>query len=340
MSETVNSLDSEKLEQNISTGIEQVERLLEDSLSGSRRGVIDDLAVHLCKAGGKRIRPALVLLCAHLGSSGINSQVLKAAVVVELTHLATLYHDDVMDSAPTRRGVESAHMLWGNNRAILAGDLVFAKASSLCAELGTESVRQHAVTFERLCDGQLNETFGPLAEDNRVDFYIQVLADKTGSLVAQAARFGAMHGGASAEEAEMVSQFGEKVGVAFQLADDVIDLASDGEVSGKTPGTDLREGVDTMPTLLLREADKAGKLADDPLGKEIMAALSSGRLGEDEELVQKTISALREHWVLEHTRELARSWANEAKEAISGLPDTVVKQALLDFADNLVQRMA
>ena len=156
------------------------------------------------------MRPLLTLVCAQLGEPerALDEQVITAATAVELTHLASLYHDDVMDSAPTRRGVPSAQHLWGNNRAILAGDILFARASLLVASLGPEMVAHHARTFERLCEGQLNETFGPTDGADRVDFYLQVLADKTGSLVSTAASFGALLSGAGQLMADVVSDFG------------------------------------------------------------------------------------------------------------------------------------
>ncbi len=183
---------------------------------------------------------------------------LDAAVVVELTHLATLYHDDVMDSAPTRRGAPAAHEVWGNSVAILTGDLLFARASAVVAGLGPQAVRIQAETFERLCLGQLHETVGPGEDDDAIEFYLQVLADKTGSLIATSARFGAMFAGCEPTVVQQVTRYGELAGVAFQLADDVIDLRSDAATTGKTPGTDLREGVATMPVLLLRRRVAAG----------------------------------------------------------------------------------
>lgn len=327
-----------ELQKNISTGLAEVENILDASLQGSRR-LIDTIAKHLSSAGGKRMRPALVLLCAHLGKDGITEAVKKAAVVVELTHLATLYHDDVMDSAPTRRGSPAVHKIWGNKAAILAGDLLFARASQICSDLGIEAVRQHAFTFDRLCRGQLNETFGPDNSDDPVDFYIQVLADKTGSLVAQAARFGAELSGADSNVGDIVYKFGDQVGVAFQLADDVIDLASDREVSGKTPGTDLKEGVETMPTLLLRQAYAKGELENDSNGLEIIDLLENGDMT-NPDIVNRTVSLLRQHPVLEETRHLAFQWCDRARNSIAELPDSIVTVALNEFADTLVARIS
>ena len=267
------------------------------------------------------MRPLLTLVCAQLGERALDEQVITAATAVELTHLASLYHDDVMDSAPTRRGVPSAQHLWGNNRAILAGDILFARASLLVASLGPEMVAHHARTFE---DGA-----------DRVDFYLQVLADKTGSLVSTAASFGALLSGAGKLMADVVSDFGEKVGVAFQIADDVLDLASSGEQSGKTPGTDLREGVDTLPVLLLRRREAAGTI--DEVGARILRELT-GDLSSDEALAS-VVEQLRSHDVLEETRELARTWANDAVATLAPLPKGEAKTALEAFANLMVDRL-
>ena len=325
------------LEARITPGLETVEAQLRDAVTGSR-DLVDELTAHLSLAGGKRIRPLLTLVCAQLGTpkDALSAPVIDAATAMELTHLASLYHDDVMDSAPTRRGVPSAQHVWGNNRAILAGDVLFARASSLIARLGSESVAYHARTFERLCIGQLNETFGPEAGEDRVDFYLQVLADKTGSLVSAAAHFGATHGGAGSDVARVVADFGERIGVAFQIADDVLDLVSSGETSGKTPGTDLREGVDTLPVLLLRRREQAGMI--DVEGQQILSALA-GDLSSDEALAC-VVGRLRAHDVLEETRELARTWAHEAIDCLEPLPQGEPRTALVAFAHLMVDRLA
>lgn len=291
---------------------------------------------HLAQAGGKRMRPALVLIAAHL-SEGVNDAVERAAIGVELTHLATLYHDDVMDSAQMRRGAPAAHEVWGNSAAILTGDLLFARASQVVASLGAEAVRIHAETFERLCIGQLNETLGPQAGDDPVDHYISVLADKTGSLIATSARYGAMFGGADPAVVGMLAAYGEKVGVAFQLADDVIDLASDADTTGKTPGTDLREGVDTMPILLLRQADSAGTL--DSAGRDILNQLASNDLAADDPLAT-VVAQLRAHSVIDQARQMAQRWVDDAVAELAELPDGEVKDALTEFAHLIVNRMA
>lgn len=331
-------LNVPELEARLTAGLESVEVALSASVSGSR-DLIDDLTRHLSQAGGKRMRPVLTLVCAHLADPDQwdlrAEKVTTAATAIELTHLASLYHDDVMDSAPTRRGVPSAQHQWGNNRAILAGDILFARASVLIAQLGPETVERHAHTFERLCIGQLNETFGPAEDNDPVDFHLGVLADKTGSLIAAAAHFGAWHGGAGNEVAETVHRFGEKVGVAFQIADDVIDIVAEG-TSGKTPGTDLREGVDTLPTLLLKRRLVDGTI--DVAGEAILAQLGSD-LSSDEAL-RDLVLAMRKHDVVDETRELARSWAADATAELEALEPSQARTALEHFATLMVDRLA
>ncbi|WP_234996373.1 polyprenyl synthetase family protein [Demequina sp. NBRC 110054] len=334
-------LQTSALQESLTPRLELIEERLRDAVAQSDR-LADATSRHLVDAGGKRLRPMLVLLASQLGE-GARPEVLDAAVVCELTHLATLYHDDVMDSAPTRRGAPSAHEVWGNSVAILTGDLLFARASVVVAGLGPEAVRLQAATFERLCLGQLHETVGPAEGDDPVEHYIQVLADKTGSLVAMSARFGAMFAGCAPSLVKQVTEYGELAGVAFQLADDVLDIRSDTEVSGKTPGTDLREGVDTMPTLLLRRRVEAG--VSDEVSKEehaadvLLLADIDGDLSSDEVLAS-VVDRLRAHPVVDETAALAHDWAARSKAAIDGLPEGEVKDALIAFADALVARAA
>ncbi|MGC4176063.1 polyprenyl synthetase family protein [Demequina sp.] len=321
------------LDEALQSRLALVEERLRDAVSQSDR-LADATSRHLVNAGGKRLRPALALLTAHLGDAS-RPEVVDAAVVVELTHLATLYHDDVMDSAPTRRGAPAAHEVWGNSVAILTGDLLFARASAVVAGLGPQAVRIQAETFERLCLGQLHETVGPSADDDAIEFYLQVLADKTGSLIATSARFGAMFAGCAPAVVQQVTRYGELAGVAFQLADDVIDVRSDAATTGKTPGTDLREGVATMPVLLLRRRVASGGSAED---SDLLAAID-GDLSSDEALAA-VVAWLSTHPVVDETAALAAQWAARAKEAIAMLPEGDVKASLIDFADSLVARTA
>jgi heptaprenyl diphosphate synthase len=311
------------------TGVD--EALLEAVASADK--LADGASRHLIDAGGKRFRPLLTLLTAELGD-GAAPGVVDAAVVVELTQVASLYHDDVMDSAPMRRGAPSAHMVWGNSVAILVGDMLFARASARVAELGPEAVILQSRTFERMCLGQLHETMGPDAGEDEVAHYLQVLSDKTASLLSASARLGAMLAGAPKEQIEAVGAFGEKVGVAFQLADDVLDVASSGATSGKTPGTDLREHVPTMPVLLLRQHLASDAATDED--RELLATLD-GDLSSDEAL-DAALERLRKHAVLAETRKLAVRWARAASAELAPLPEGPVKESLEQFAQVLADR--
>lgn len=321
----------DQLATDIAAQLVDVEERLRASVATSD-DMVSWTARHLMDAGGKRVRPMLVLLASALGDIH-REEVLDAAVLVELTHLASLYHDDVMDSAATRRGTDSAHLLWGNNVAILTGDFLFARASALSARIGPEAVRLHSHTFERLCLGQLHETVGPKDGEDPFEHYISVLADKTASLLSLAGQLGASLSGAPAGTAEVLQRYGEKIGVAFQLTDDVLDLGSDAQTSGKTPGIDLREGVATMPTLLIR---RRAASSPDPRTQEIIARLD-GDLSSDEALDQLVLM-LREDPALEATRALAQRTADEAVNILSELPDGDVRHALVTFTRTLVER--
>jgi heptaprenyl diphosphate synthase len=312
----------------LESGLETVEAAL--SLAVSHTDPIASVtARHLSDAGGKRIRPTLVLLASQLGQAN-TQQVIDASVVVELTHLATLYHDDVMDDAPMRRGVPTAHEIWGNSVAILTGDLLFARASQVVSKLGEKALTLQADTFERLCLGQLHETVGPQPNEDPVAHYIQVLADKTGSLIAAAAELGVMFSEAPDEFREPMRVYGEKIGVAFQLIDDVIDIQSDGETSGKTPGTDLLAGVPTLPILLLRK--------DAETNAESRRLVESIDAGLTPESLPAVVVALREHPATQQAYQEAKDWANQAIAALAPLPEGPVKQALAVFAQAVVDR--
>src|ERR671921_1301868 len=216
---------------------------------------ITEAARHLLHAGGKRFRPLLTLLAAETGDASRDG-VITAACVVELTHLASLYHDDVMDEADLRRGAESANSRWDNHVAILTGDFLFSKSSELTATLGADAVRIQAETFTRLVEGQILETVKPQAGADPLEHYLDVVAGKTGSLIATSARYGARFGGATSEIEEALTAYGDIVGTAFQLSDDILDVSSDSGESGKTPGTDLREGVPTLPVLMAQASTR------------------------------------------------------------------------------------
>lgn len=315
------------LDKRISVGLASVEELLNASTRSSRE-FITATAGHLVAAGGKRFRPLLTLMAAEFGDPEA-AGVVPAAAVVELTHLATLYHDDVMDEAAMRRGAPSANARWDNSIAILTGDFLFAKASQILADLGPEAVRLQAETFERLVTGQINECVGPQPGEAAIDHYLQVLMDKTGSLIATSARFGALLSGAPGPVVELLTGFGETFGVAFQLSDDVLDIASESEQSGKTPGTDLREGVPTLPTLY-------ALASTDPESARLRELLSGPIT--DDALVDEVLAALRVHPALDQARATVARYAEEARQLLAALPELPAKAALLALCDVVVSR--
>ncbi|PJJ70932.1 heptaprenyl diphosphate synthase [Diaminobutyricimonas aerilata] len=304
----------------------------------------DDLADvtsrYLLEAGGKRVRPVLTLLTAQLGE-GNNPDVIVAAQTVEITHLASLYHDDVMDEAELRRGVPSAQNVWGNSVAILTGDLLFARASVLISSLGERAIAMHAATFERLVLGQLHETIGPRDGEDPIEHYLQVLADKTGSLIATAAEVGLVFSNAPEEYRAPLSAFGERIGVAFQLVDDIIDLSARTDETGKTAGTDLLAGVSTLPLLYLRRAavddDEAAALLAS-IEAEVDAAFAGDPDAPPSVAFQEAVARLREHPVTAATLAEAHRWARDAVDALAPLPDGPVKKALTRFAESIVER--
>jgi heptaprenyl diphosphate synthase len=318
---------SSLLAEDITAALAKVEVLLNSHIKG-RYPLLEETSYHLVAAGGKRLRPLLTLICSHLGDP-TRREVIDAAVVCELTHLATLYHDDVMDEAPLRRGVESANSRWGNTVAILTGDYLFAKASALLADLGPEAVRLQAHTFERLVIGQIMETQGPSGGQDPIEHYLQVISDKTASLISTSARYGALLSGASAQIVDTVTTFGEEIGIAFQLADDVIDISSDSDRSGKTPGTDLREGVPTFVTLNVMKSTN-------PADRELQALLK-GPI-ESEIVVEEVLVALRSHPALAESQAQLFHYANKARLALGPLPTGDATAALFSLCETVIDR--
>lgn len=309
--------------------LDNVEQMLRESVK-SHYPLVTETSHHLVMAGGKRFRPMLVLLAAEFGDWE-SADVLAAAVVVELTHLATLYHDDVMDEATLRRGVPSANSRWGNSVAILSGDFLFSRASSILADLGPEAVRIQARTFERLVIGQLKESVGPLEGADRVAHHLEVVEDKTGSLIATSGRFGAMFAGCDEAIVETLTLFGERIGVAFQLADDLVDLTSSDGESGKTQGRDLREGVQTLPVLLA--------LASDEPADARLRELLAGPLPDDADHAE-ALELLLAHPAMAQARAEARAWADAARATLAKLPDIPARRALERLCDYVVTRTA
>ena len=313
------------LEKSVRVGLDTVESALRDAVESSDE-FVTETARHLVEAGGKRFRPMVSVLAAHFGDAA-RPEVVPAAVVCEITHLATLYHDDVMDEASVRRGAESANARWDNTVAILTGDFLFSRASNILADLGPWAVRLQARTFERLVIGQIRETVGPRPGADPIEHYLGVLADKTGSLIATAAEFGAHFAGAGHDVVDRLRTFGEQIGVAFQLSDDILDIASDSAQSGKTPGIDLREGVATLPVLYALRSSSDDRLR----------SLVSHPLPDDAEHAE-ALRLLRASSALDEARATLRSYADTARETLAELPDVPARAAFAALTELVIAR--
>jgi heptaprenyl diphosphate synthase len=301
------------------------ERLAESALADTE--FVTVAAQHTIRAGGKRFRPLLVVLAGLLAENVDEDALVRAALVMELTHVASLYHDDVMDEAELRRGAPTANLRWDNTVAILVGDFLFSRASSIVATLGTEYVQLQAATFARLVQGQIAETRGPLDGEELLDHYLRVLEDKTGSLIAASAIFGGMVAGVGEPVLKALAAYGEEIGVVFQLSDDIIDIASDS--SGKTPGTDLRAGVPTLPILLARRST-------DPADARLLALLDAD-LSSDADLTE-ALALMRAHPAMAEAREEIHRRAEVARGHLAPLPEGAAKQALAALCDGVISR--
>ena len=327
------SVDPSAFETWVADRLEQIERRLLD-VTTADTAFVSEAAQHNIRAGGKRFRPLLVLLgacCGDVASDQVDTEAVdRAALVVELTHVGSLYHDDVMDEAELRRGAPSANHRWSNSVAILTGDLLFARASEIVADLGPDYVRLQAQTFSRLVQGQLAETVGPADDDDPITHYLRVVSDKTGALINTSALFGAKVAGAPESVQRALAAYGEEIGAVFQLSDDIIDVTSD--ETGKTPGTDLREGVPTLPTLLVR------RHADPVADAELLALLDADLT--DDAALDRTIQLLRAHPAIELARTEIQRRAEVARGHLAAVPDGPARAALDALCETVVTRTA
>lgn len=319
-------IDDPALAESISSGMARVEELLHESVR-SEFDFATRTSLHLVDAGGKRFRPLFALLAAHFADPSPD-EVITSAAVVEMVHLATLYHDDVMDEATMRRGATSANMRWDNSVAILTGDFLMAHASRLVADLGADAVRRMATTFEALVTGQLRETIGVGEGQDPEEHYLQVIYEKTGSLIATSGRFGATAAGATPEQVAALESIGKSIGIAFQISDDVIDIASAATDSGKTPGTDLREGVLTLPMIYARDAADTDPRLLELLGQP---------LSSDDD-VSEALKLLRESSGLRRARAKLDEYAQESRAVLAELPACSARDALEALVHYVVAR--
>ncbi|MGH3432244.1 MAG: polyprenyl synthetase family protein [Thermocrispum sp.] len=317
------------LEARVRAGLAEVEQRLTECAQ-SEAPFVTEAARHLIDAGGKRFRPVLVMIGAEFGDPAADG-VVTSAVGVELTHLASLYHDDVMDEADLRRGADSANARWDNTVAILTGDFLFAQASKVIADLGPEAVLIQAQTFARLVEGQVRETVGPQPGEQMLDHYLRVVADKTGALISTSPRYGALLSGADPRAVEVLTEYGERIGTAFQLSDDVIDVTSD--QTGKTPGTDLREGVPTLPVIIARQST-------DPADARLLDLLGDDADLSDDDRLAEALKLLRAHPAIDQARAVVADHADAARSLLAELPAGPARDALAGLCDLVVHRTA
>ena len=309
----------------VADGLARVEAVLEREMA-SEFDFVTEAASHLMHAGGKRFRPLFTLVAAGVGPRPESAEVVIASAVVELIHLATLYHDDVMDEADLRRGAKSANARWDNSIAILTGDFLFAHASRLVADLGPEAVRIIANTFAELVTGQTRETVGPRPGADPIAHHLTVLDEKTAALIDTCARYAGMFSGATEVETAALRRFGRAVGIGFQISDDIIDITSD--ESGKTPGTDLREGVPTLPVFYT--------LAD-PSSDPRLIELVSGPIHSESELAE-AVGLLRDSAGLAQARAKLDAYADTALAELGGLAASASRDALVSLTHFVVAR--
>jgi heptaprenyl diphosphate synthase len=313
--------------------LDAVEAKLHEQVRSSH-AFVDEAARYLIAAGGKRFRPLLVALTGHLGDP-TRSELVDAGVIVELVHLATLYHDDVIDEAAARRGTPSANSRWDNTVAILTGDYLFARASDLSADLGVDVTRIMARTLAALCEGEIREAQASIGAsvpdvpvvDPTLEHYLEVVSGKTASLIETSCRYGALLSGVDEDGVAAAARYGWNVGMAFQLSDDVLDIASDHEESGKTPGTDLKEGVRTLPVLHALAADPDGELA----------SLLDGGAPSDGE-VARALQLLRSSDALDRARLDAAGYVRAAVDELDRFGDRPVVAALTRLAEYALDR--
>jgi len=314
------------LESDIRARLAEVEKALAEAVR-MEPGMLEETSKYLLNAGGKRFRPMLVLVCGHFGNPE-DPRLITASVALELTHLASLYHDDVIDEGDSRRGIPSANARWDNTVAILTGDFLFARASEIMSELGNEPTRLLAKTIATLCDGQIREVSLAGRTDQTIDFYMGTIKRKTSALIATAARIGGLMSDAPAEYLDTLEGFGDEVGTAFQLSDDIMDLTVSSEVLGKEPGVDMKEGVYTLPVL---DALTIGEDAD-----ELSKLLSAGPPEGDR--LARALEIVRNEGSLSRSRKVVAGSVDHAVELLGQLPQGPAASALVQLSEFLATR--
>lgn len=315
------------LEADIRARLDQVEQALEKSVRVESSGLLSETSSYLIAAGGKRFRAMLVLLAGYFGDPS-DPRLIGGSVSIELVHLATLYHDDVIDEADARRGAPSANTRWDNTVAILSGDFLFARASEISTELGADVCRLLARTIAILCDGQIREVDSSAKVEQPESNYLEIIRRKTASLIATSCRLGGMLSDATPEHTDILEEFGDALGMAFQLSDDIMDITATQLELGKEPGSDLRLGVYTAPVL--------HALAHDEHREELARILGHGP--PDGELLDRALQIVRGGGSIDHARRAVTAEVGRAIGLARRLPPGPAKHALEQLARFLAAR--
>ena len=312
------------------TDLSRVEEALREAAK-TDDDFLTEVASHLIPAGGKRLRPAFLIASALAldpagdASDRLTEEMVRGGVAVELVHLGSLYHDDVMDEAETRRGIEAVNHRWGNLTAILAGDFLLAKASELAASLGTEVAELLAATIGRLCEGQVRELQLIYDVTRNEEQYLQAIAGKTAELYATSCRIGGIVGGAERDVINKLTEFGHAYGMAFQIVDDILDLVATDEELGKPSGNDIREGVYTLPVIrMIASGDPVKELLGGPL---------------DEKTRDQARAAVVNGPEIASSIETAQIFVDRALSTVEDLPATPGMQGMRDAATNLLSAL-
>jgi heptaprenyl diphosphate synthase len=317
----------EALEAEIRTRLDQVEDALEKSVRVESSGMLSETSSYLIAAGGKRFRAMLVLLAGYFGDPS-DPRLIPGSVSIELVHLATLYHDDVIDEADARRGAPSANVRWDNTVAILSGDYLFARASEISTDLGVEVCRLLARTIAILCDGQIREVDSSASVEQPIENYLAIIRRKTASLIGTSCRLGALLSDAEAEHVDILEQFGDALGMAYQLSDDIMDITSTQMELGKEPGQDLREGVYTLAVL--------DALAEDEHREELARILGHG--APDGEMLDRALEIIRTGGSVDRARQAVTAEVERATGLARRLPEGPAQHALIQLAKFLAAR--
>ena len=295
-------------------------------ISGSKDSYLNDISQYLIKAGGKRFRPVCTLLSGELGN-GDNKKIIDAAVAVELIHLGSLYHDDVIDEAETRRSVQSANVKWNATLSILAGDYLLARSSELAAKtLGLESVKLLASTYAKLVEGQTKEVQYQYDTEHTTDDYMKVIEGKTASLIRTSAKLGAMAADCDEKTTEAISKWAWHSGLIFQITDDILDLNSNSETLGKEAGKDILEGTYTLPVLLALSKNK----------KKIKGILED--IKNSKTNLSDVIHEFNNEKIIHESKKYLDYHFKEGMESLDDIQDSKIKKILIDISNYLINR--